>query len=539
MRKRYYFLLLLFPVAYFLTGIYFHQVNGLYSVRGTDPEYIYFINGLTIANGKMEIGNIDHPGIPFDYLLAASFRITHLFRDHSVPFNRDVLSNADLYLKMANLMFIFLTVLVLLFAGYATLKITQNVWYALIVQFSPYATEMVYGNIGRLPTESLIVLPVILLTIAILKTAQENQYPTSRNHVLLLAACSTFALSLKLTIAPLLIIPFFLVKPLKTKFLYALLVVVFFLLFAWPVTIQLDYFTGWVKSLFLHSGQYGEGEKNIIEISSFWPNMLSLYRVNYLFFRFTAVAAAIWILTLLFNKQRKQQRDWHVIMGTTLAAILLLCLAVGKHFKTTYFVPALMLLPLLLILTLRFLQLWLPKWAIKSVTPLLILLAIFLHFKSHIPVVRGLTLHYAWENEQKMKAYDFFRIIEPSALKIVIPGDYGAPIPEYALMTSYQWAGKQKTLFLPFLADLYPHSYFFYAWDKSLNFWGDSLHIDGSVPAYVYFSKENQKEEFAPSFAEIIPDSLEWKMVFVNRETGESVYRVGLPGSQEPPYGTN
>ncbi len=537
MRKIHSFLLLLLPMLYFITGAYFHEVNGLYSVRGTDPEYIYFINGLSLANGKTEIGNIDHPGIPYDYIMAASLRMTHFFRDTSLPFTSDALTNADLYLRMANLTIIILTVFLLLFAGYATLTITGNLWYALLVQFSPFATEMVYGNIGRLPTESLIVLPVILLTLVILKVIRDNNGITTRRELLLLAACSTLALSLKLTIAPLLIIPFFLVKPLKNKVLFLFLVTVFFLLFAWPVTIQLDYFFGWVKSLFLHSGQYGEGEKEIVKLETLWPNMVSLYRVNYLFFNITAVAALLWAATLLIRKKEKVPGNLHRAMAASLAALLILTLAVGKHFKTTYFVPALMLLPLLVILTLRLSAHWLPGKLMRLATPLVVLLVLFLHFRSHIPVVHGLTLHYAQQNEQKMKAYNFFRIIDPAAVKIIVPGDYGAPVPEYALMTSYQWAGKQKPFYQPLLSALYPRSYFFYPWDKSLNFWGDSLRLDGTRPAYVYFSGEDQKTGFAPFFAGFIPDSLEWKMVFVNRDTGESVYRVAPPGMPDRPLG--
>jgi hypothetical protein len=43
-----------------------------------------------------------------------------------------------MYLKVANLMIIMLVVLIVFLAGYLTLKITKNMWYALIVQFSPF-----------------------------------------------------------------------------------------------------------------------------------------------------------------------------------------------------------------------------------------------------------------------------------------------------------------------------------------------------------------------------------------------------------------
>ena len=65
MNKVKYYLVIL-PLIYFATGAYFHQINGLPSVRGADPEYIFLANALNIANGNMKVGNIDHPGIPYD-----------------------------------------------------------------------------------------------------------------------------------------------------------------------------------------------------------------------------------------------------------------------------------------------------------------------------------------------------------------------------------------------------------------------------------------------------------------------------------------
>jgi hypothetical protein len=85
MRQVKYYLIIL-PLIYFAVGAYFHQVNGVYSVRGADPEYIYFINGVNIANGNFRLGNIDHPGVPYDYIMAASLRITHMFRTSNGSF---------------------------------------------------------------------------------------------------------------------------------------------------------------------------------------------------------------------------------------------------------------------------------------------------------------------------------------------------------------------------------------------------------------------------------------------------------------------
>ena len=68
-------LLLIAPFAYFFLGSYIHQVIGLYSLRSADPEYIYFISGLSIADGKFMLGHIDNPGTPLQYLTALVFSV--------------------------------------------------------------------------------------------------------------------------------------------------------------------------------------------------------------------------------------------------------------------------------------------------------------------------------------------------------------------------------------------------------------------------------------------------------------------------------
>src|ERR1035437_9551869 len=97
------YLLFLAPLAYFFLGSYMHQIIGLYSLRSADPEYIYFISGLSVANGKMILGHIDNPGTPLQYLTALVFRLVYLLRDHKVSFNEDVFANADMYLRVLNL----------------------------------------------------------------------------------------------------------------------------------------------------------------------------------------------------------------------------------------------------------------------------------------------------------------------------------------------------------------------------------------------------------------------------------------------------
>jgi hypothetical protein len=73
-------LLILMPVVYFIAGSYFRNLLGNLSLRSCDPEYIYFMSGLTLSDGLLKIGHIDNPGTPLQVFLAITFRIVYFFR---------------------------------------------------------------------------------------------------------------------------------------------------------------------------------------------------------------------------------------------------------------------------------------------------------------------------------------------------------------------------------------------------------------------------------------------------------------------------
>lgn len=527
MKKYFYLILLILPLFYFSLGSYFHQNIGLYSVTSADPEYIYYMNAVTLANGKLKVGNIDHPGIPLDYLMASSMRVTHFFRANNAPFTEDVLRNSDLYLRVINLEMILLMAALMFLSGYLMLKITPNIWYALVVQFFPFATEIVYGNIGRITTENLIPIPVILLSLLILKVYFRKEDFSSLKNLLGLAIIFAFGLSIKLTLAPLLFIPLIIIVPWKQKLYFCLFVLLIFLLFAIPVTLQLNYFTRWIKGLFLFSGNYGQGDKTIVKTSEFFPNIINLYHVNKHYFIFTFILALSAIAGFFFRKKEIINKQIHRISLSVLVVVLFQVIALGKNYKTPYFIPALILLPLMVILTIEYVKTWIASERLKPVLSLYVVIVIAVLLHVQLPSARGLSIHFDQRNEQRMKAYHFFKTQDRDCIKIIVPGFYGAPVPEYVLMTGYQWAGRHKSFLNPVLAGIFPDSYIFYPWDKTLNYWGNDLNLkDNQKPVYIYLSNIELKEMVFTEMGKYFSENETPQQLFYNDDTKEAIYKL-------------
>lgn len=540
--KLIYLLLLIIPTFYFSLSSYFHENIGPYSLITADPEYIYYVCGISVANGHMEVGNIDHPGTSLHYFLAATFRATHLIRGNGVPFTEDILANPDLYLKVANSVINFSIVLALLVMGYLSMLIVPNIWYAIIIQFTPFATAIEYSNLGRITPES--VMPVLLMVLIVytLSLLYEKDKPDSWKSILIFATFFAVTLALKLTMAFLIIVPYLLISSWKNKLYFSVITLAFFLIFAIPVTIQIDYFWNWIKKILLYSGQYGGGEKNLVNINEFFPNVISLFQQNRAFFFVNFLFFICFAVSFFIRKNETKFLANKISLALTII-VLLQVFMLGKQLKTTYFIPALMLLPLIVIMTAEHVKSWIPEKFFKFVPALLVCSVIFLFVREHRPIIRDLSISFENQNLEKRKAYNFIKTIRDKSILITAVGGYGGPLEEYALMTSYEWAGKDKAFLHPVFAKLYPDTYQYFTWDKTLKYWGKELYLktisESGKPVYLYLNSDEpdlyqrvfEKFPFANDSC-----TIERRLLFSNEKTKESIYKLEFHAKNDSVY---
>ena len=508
-----------------------HQIIGLFSLRAADPEYIYLISGLSIANGKMILGHIDNPGTPLQYLTALVFRMVYLLRDHQVSFNKDVFANADMYLRVLNLTMTVVVSAFMYYAGIVAYRITNHFSYSIVLQLAPLFTEIIFGNIGRITPENLMPLPAMLLSLLLLKHIFLSEEEHAKSHWIWFGLISGFGLSIKLTYFPLWFIPLIVIHTWKDKIRYSLAAIFSFLVMALPVTFQIQIFWQWTKSLFLHSGKYGNGETNIVDWQIFMPNFNNLWHENQYFFYVVLALIVALVLSFAFQKDSHSRLIQRISLGV-LTAVVLQTAIVCKQFEPRYFIPALMLFPISLILVIENIRQL--KTIISSYKIPEIALSIFVsfYFLNQIPVLHDLSTHFDQEKERKMPALYYMESIEKNAVKVLVPGGYGCPSPEYALMCSYGWAGKQKVLFKPVLAKVFPDTYIWYSWDKTFNYWGNEPSKELDRPVYIYLENDKLKDDLMNDTKKYFPEKYELIRTFFNAETNEAVYKMVKPSSE-------
>lgn len=530
------FLLFVLPVLYFIAASYFRNLLGLLSLRSCDPEYIYFMSGLTLSDGAIKLGHIDNPGTPLQILVALVFRITWMFRSHAVPYVEDVLLHPDLYLSVVSLSITVFTTILLIYAGLKTYRYTRSVLYSLLVQTAPFLPVIWYDLIGRVAPELMMPFPIVLLTVLIIKILFDDR-GIHVKRVLLFALLSAFGLAVKLTFLPLWLVPILVIDGWKKRMLFVGASVFFFFLIAFPVTLQIETFWGWVKNLFMHSGRYGGGETNIIDFTLMKENLNQLYGLEKSFFYlcFGLLASALIYLAVY---RKKAERKILLLSLALIITLLVQIIMVGKHYAHRYFIPALLLYPMVVITTGELLKKLWNKRLMRLMVHLGIVCLLIWKAGDHRKWLPVKSAAMETDIQKRLPTWHFASQLNRKDNYLIITSqNYGSPFIEYTLTYSLIWANYEKRMeYAPILDRLYPHTFNYFTWDNSLKSWVEKFDaqsiINSKKEVYLYMERSEEdlyektltklKEESISSF------TAERELLFRNEHTQEIIYRLEL-----------
>ncbi len=528
-------LLFVFPFIYFIAGAYFRELIGNLSLRNCDPEYIYFMSGLTMSEGALKVGHIDNPGTPLQVFMAIVFKAIHLIRSVDVPYLDDVLLHPDLYLSITNLSITFLTAVLLFFAGRFVLKKTKSILYAMLIQTAPFLPVIWYDLIGRITPELMMPFPLILLTLLTIGYFGEDGAPPYK-YAFLFALAIGFGLSIKLSFLPILLIPLIILKGWRVKVSFLIATTLSFFIIAFPVTLQFNIFWSWVKALFLHSGGYGGGEANIVDFNALQAHIIQIINLEKRFF-YLFVSLVVVFTGYLLILRKKANRKVVLLNISIIITIIAQLLMIGKHYAHRYFIPVMMLSPLII-----FSMVETAKNISKNKTLLLLLnLAIL------IAIACKADYNYRWlhiktqviadDVGHRQLTWHFASTLDKESIKIIASKDYGCPFIEYTLMYSQVWANnKKKVEYQDVLNRLYPNSFSHFTWDNSIKYWGekfDAHKIIGSGKKVYLYTEKGDKGQLEKTIARLKEESAtgftaKSALLYQNPFTTETIYQLEL-----------
>ena len=343
MKRINYLLLLFLPFLLFIVGIYVKSTIPEYSINGIDPEYAYLFNGLNLATFNFP-WHIDHPGTLLQIISAIAIRVTHIFHNPSIPLIEDVFSNPDFYLNCISGTLILIDMLALFILGWISFKASKNIFIALFLQFVPFISTSIIDVMRRVLVEHLIIAVSMLLIAALINymyRKPEKAKPYSK-QIIWIGILTALGISCKITFATVFFIPFFIIEGFKRKMAYASIVAISVPIFIFPIFSRWVYFRDWITKLFIHSGQYGKGEANIVDVSSFVHNLKAistkdiLYPIVFLLF----IVVTVICITPFIKTKVKNNIFLRGLIGIILSMTFLTTL-VAKQYKYFYLVPVL------------------------------------------------------------------------------------------------------------------------------------------------------------------------------------------------------
>jgi uncharacterized membrane protein len=448
-----------------MAGFFYIHAYGIYFLKCVDPEYAYLFNGALIANLKPEISYFLHPGTPLVCLIAAVIRVVHLFRPEADMLT-DVLKNPEVFIRSTLYTIDVLGGAVLFLLGYFTYKKSRNLFLAVFIQLIPIVHNLGLETQARLIPESIMLIIIclwILLTISFMykNESADNLWKYSVAFGILFG----FSLADKLTLFPFVLIPLIILPRLKAKLQFALISVISFFVFAFPILLKHHVFYTWVKNIILHTGSYGGGDRGIVHWNEFIYH-LKLQVSNTTFLITSLVILAVGLMVYLFADKKGFSRDpLKIKLAISIILVVIIqYLITSKHFAYHYMLPAILLtLPMLLLTGSMILQIF-PAIGSDRIIKIFLAFGFVIILVTSIPGINRQLAQMNSRTKIYIESFHEFEKYRPQGPLIVSASYYGCSAIEYALTFGIQESGKYNGYMLENVNYLYPSTHLYFPW---------------------------------------------------------------------------
>lgn len=318
----------------------------------------------------------------------------------------------------------------------------------------------------------------------------------------------------------------------KNKLVFGGYALLFFVVFAFPVTLNHKFFTRWISDIFVHTGTYGSGAAGFIKWSEF-SDHLSLLLKHTPILVWSVVLLTLATLLYLLHNRKKTCDPLQLRMNFGLIVLVALqYFMASKHFAYHYMNPSLLLTLFVVLMTAETFRLVYQRAGNIVVNAFLGIaaLVIMLHI---IPVVPAQLKLMQSVSAVKYKAWQQLRPALEAKPLIVSPSYYGCSALEYALTYGIQVSGRHADFLTERVKKHYQATYMYFPWGKvfyegrneidPVSFINPRLNYTLYIAA---FSPEKLDEMLSGVEASVIHYDLAVEEIIQLPETAESVYSL-------------
>ena len=299
-----------------------------------------------------------------------------------------VLKNPEFYLTVINIVLVIFNTILLFIIGLTAFTLTKNIWLSLLLQFSPFFSNVTFTQaLSRISPEPLLLFASLLFLLILMKMVfKENLYKSAHWYIIALALVSGFGMATKVTFAPLLIIPLFVLPKFRNKICFLFLTSLNFVLWTWPIISQYEILFKWYYRILTHTGYYGLGSMGIINPETYFRSIINIFLGDTLFFIILTFSAGfIVVFGCLKGNSTAKKAVWQDTSFRILAAVvvaqLFSILITAKHPPIRNLLPLISLSGFTLFLIFVYLQ-RIDYFSYLNIKKVIIFVSIFFIFSS-------------------------------------------------------------------------------------------------------------------------------------------------------------
>jgi len=396
-------LLFVLPIIYVALILWLRQTAGSFSNwYSIDPNIRYLLDALNLL-ALDAVGNVDHPGATVQWIGALVIKLLNPFTETNLIVDQ-ALMDSDGFLMPILVVLTLVTALAMILAGAAAFAATGSLIPVVLVQLSPFLSRILVKNALDVKPVPLLVAMVLLTAAVVFLALRSNLMERHKTaYAWAFGLIGGFSVATKITAAPILILPVFLLWGVRPLFHYGLACAIGFVMFALPTVFQFEQFAGWIFKVAMGSGAYGGGAVTVIDFDAYPKSLYKLLSRPITFVPLIAAVTAIVVARWRRNKVSDYPAlEVKALGGVALAQFAQIAL-VAKHPSAHYIVSALALSGLSLGLTylvFRRLELWSENarnWSFK-----IFVFLIFALMVSRVPSAMKVYREMATKNEQAL-----------------------------------------------------------------------------------------------------------------------------------------
>ena len=525
------FSIFILPALLFILEVILKHSRGEYFLYDNyDGPYGQLLGSLNIAQ-MLKPGYFQHPGIAPQLIMAVVIKISHMLQGNDPNIVLDTFSRPEFYLQRINVVFTIINVISLYYLGKVTYKKTGSIFAALFLQFTPFISVMViYELTLNIPETFLLSLILILLTITVSFLYEEN-LSKKKNlfYVFLFGITCGLALASKISVLPIMILPFLIIKKFVNKTYFVVIALVTFLILFFLISPDSTRIWKFVFTSMVHSGKYGTGSANFMDTSQIIPRLTILSNE---FFLFSVIYVLIFITLLLqfipkFKNQVRTNKYFLSLNGVFIIMSFFILLVI-KQVESYYIYPGLLFSVFGIFCVNSVVADLIP--GIFRFSRLIYLYIFFILFS--IPQYKSFKSYKNFFDTRKLESHKILDFLEENYSKsIIISSDQTASLPT-AFYSGLNYTGSQTTRYNNILMQKFPDYVYFQRWRADFIYLRFDEDMERRLLAAdtVVFHAFNEKNfnEFKERIIELTnKKNTTFSEVFSNKN-GEKIYLVSL-----------